>query len=49
MFAPEGYSGTPRQPTPRLLVLIGEFDQAGTRDSRWVHSRPVQRVVATVG
>ena len=49
----------PRQPTPRLLgqllcdyhvsLSIVKFDQAGTGDSRWVHSRPVQRVVGTVG
>ena len=26
-----------------------EFDQAGTGDSRWVHSRPGRRVVSTVG
>ena len=49
----------PRQPTPRLLgqllcdyhqtVLIGELDQAGTGDSRWVHYRPVRRAAGTVG
>ena len=52
IFAPEGCSGTPRQPTLRLQrqllcdyhqhLLIGEFDQAGTGDTRWVHSRPVR-------
>ena len=49
----------PRQPTPRLLgqllcdyhqsLCIVEFDQAGAGDFRWVHSRPVRRVVGTVG
>ena len=58
-FAPEGYSGTPRQPAPRLLgqlprdylqsLSIVEVDQAGAGDSRCIHSRPVQRVVGTVG
>ena len=49
----------PRQPTLRLpgqllcdyhqSLFLVEVDQAGAGDSRWVHSRPVQRVVGTVG
>ena len=49
----------PRQPTPRLQgqllcdyrqsICMVEVDQAGTGDPRWVHSRPVRRVVGTVG
>ena len=53
IFAPEGYSGTPRQPTPRLLgpllcayhqslSLVG-VDQAGAGDSRWVPPRTARR------
>ena len=49
----------PRQPTPRFLgqllcdyqqsLSLVEVDQAGAGDTRWVHSRPVRRVVGTVG
>ena len=59
IFTPEGYSGTPRQPTPRLLgqllcdyhqsLLAVELDQAGTGDTHRAHSGPVRRVVGTVG
>ena len=49
----------PRQPTPRFLgkllcdylqsLSLVEFDQAGTGDSRWVHSRPVRCVAGAAG
>ena len=30
-------------------LCMVEIEQAGTGDTRWVHSRPVRRVVGTVG
>ena len=45
------HATSPRAVAVRLssVPFIVKFDQAGTGDSRWVHSRPVQRVVGTVG
>ena len=52
-----GWGSTSRGPsTPEAAhatspraVLIGECDQAGAGDSRWVHARPVRYFVSTVG